>query len=319
MRELTGDTIIRVRRPRPEPRKRELTGDTRVRLSQIKGLAEDRKYQVGEISQKTGLQKQPDGSWAEPHKNTKKAQVKQKVSAGDKINIKPSDRDPATIKTATLSQKKSLENYSCSVDVSKIDTNAIKIVDKTVRTLIRDYKMRPLVNISTYNELGGPMGQSDGDSIFLNEDFYNDPGRYYDYMIENQNYAIDAYEEGKTRTPLEDKEEEYNRLLNEMKQLTVRGNALYKGREIECVTLHEMAHVLYKQRFEELTGIEKLVLDQQLEEAFNNAKETGDINTVSLYALKSKEEFFAESFVVYKMGIEKLPATITAMIGKVIK
>ncbi len=38
MRELTGDTIIRVRRPRPEPRKRELTGDTRIRLSQIVDL-----------------------------------------------------------------------------------------------------------------------------------------------------------------------------------------------------------------------------------------------------------------------------------------
>ena len=38
MRELTADTIIRVRRPRPEPRKRELTGDTRIRLDQIKEL-----------------------------------------------------------------------------------------------------------------------------------------------------------------------------------------------------------------------------------------------------------------------------------------
>lgn len=38
MRELTGDTRIRVRRPRPEPRKRELTGDTRIRLSQITDL-----------------------------------------------------------------------------------------------------------------------------------------------------------------------------------------------------------------------------------------------------------------------------------------
>lgn len=38
MRELTGATIIRVRRPHPEPRKRELTGDTKIRLSQIKDL-----------------------------------------------------------------------------------------------------------------------------------------------------------------------------------------------------------------------------------------------------------------------------------------
>ncbi len=70
MRELTGDTIIRVRRPRPEPRKRELTGDTRIRLSQIKDLAdwvEDRRYEIGEISTKTGLMKTAEGWVVPPH------------------------------------------------------------------------------------------------------------------------------------------------------------------------------------------------------------------------------------------------------------
>jgi hypothetical protein len=65
MRELTADTIIRVRRPRPE-----LTGDTRIRLSQIKDLAawiEDRRYGIGEISQTTGLMKTPDGWVVPPH------------------------------------------------------------------------------------------------------------------------------------------------------------------------------------------------------------------------------------------------------------
>ena len=55
MRELSGSTIIRVKRPRPA-----LTGDTRIRLSQIRDLAawiEDRRYKIGEISQTTGLQK----------------------------------------------------------------------------------------------------------------------------------------------------------------------------------------------------------------------------------------------------------------------
>lgn len=65
MRELTADTIIRVKASRPS-----LTGDTRIQLRQIKDLkewVEDRKiYKPGDISQKTGLQKQPDGSWKEP-------------------------------------------------------------------------------------------------------------------------------------------------------------------------------------------------------------------------------------------------------------
>lgn len=71
MRILTADTKIRVKRNRPA-----LTGDTKIRLSQIKDLltwqqVKDRRYRPGEISEKTGLQKQPDGSWKQPeHSNT---------------------------------------------------------------------------------------------------------------------------------------------------------------------------------------------------------------------------------------------------------
>ena len=65
-----------------------------------------------------------------------------------------------------------------------------------------------------------------------------------------------------------------------------------KSREIECVTLHEMAHVIYRQKFEKLTGIEKLILDQEFESDFNNAKDSGDIYSVSLYALTNHEEYF---------------------------
>ena len=58
MRELSGSTIIRVKRPLPLPRKRKLTGETRIRLSQIKvlsdwydQLAQDKhsKARIGEV------------------------------------------------------------------------------------------------------------------------------------------------------------------------------------------------------------------------------------------------------------------------------
>lgn len=71
MRELTAETIIRVRRPCPEPRKRELSGDTRIRLSQIKDLrewVEDRHiYGMYEISPSTGLMKTEHGWVVPPH------------------------------------------------------------------------------------------------------------------------------------------------------------------------------------------------------------------------------------------------------------
>ena len=70
MRELTGSTRIRVRAPRKAPARKPLTGDTRIRLSQIKDLAawiEDRRYEIGQISTKTGLMKTANGWIVPPH------------------------------------------------------------------------------------------------------------------------------------------------------------------------------------------------------------------------------------------------------------
>lgn len=51
-----------------------LTANTKIKLSQIKDLEawiKDKIYQVGQISEKTGLQKQPDGTWKEPTEKQK--------------------------------------------------------------------------------------------------------------------------------------------------------------------------------------------------------------------------------------------------------
>ena len=277
-------------------------------------------YKPGEISQTTGLQKQPDGSWAEPR--GKQTQTKPRVlSAEMRIKIRPGTKDPGKIKTATSLQKKSLEKISTKVEVSKIDSNAIKITDKTVKTLIKDYNMRPLEYIDTYNEVGGPMGTSNGDGIHLNEDFFNDPDRYYNGMIEGQNYAISKYKEAEKMIPLPGMEEEYEDALQDLKQETVRLNVLYKGREIESVVLHEMAHVLSNQRVNMLHGEwteEMEQINQYVYNTYKIAEESGDINLISQYAKEDYTEFFAEAFVVYKMGIEKLPDYITNMIVRVI-
>lgn len=87
MRQLTGSSRIRIKRPRPP-----LTGDTRIRLSQIKDLQawiNDRRYKVGEISEKTGLQKQPDGSWKEPTNNGRGRTLKSESKSGSKAGATP--------------------------------------------------------------------------------------------------------------------------------------------------------------------------------------------------------------------------------------
>ena len=80
---LTAETRIRVRAPRILPKKKELTGDTRIRLSQIKDLAawaEDRRYQLGEISENTGLMKTAEGWVTPPH--TKKPLTQKEQASG---------------------------------------------------------------------------------------------------------------------------------------------------------------------------------------------------------------------------------------------
>lgn len=87
MCQLTGSTRIRIKRPRSQ-----LTGETRIRLSQIKDLKTwvyDRKYKVGEISEKTGLQKQPDGSWKEPANKKQGRSLKSESKTGNKADAKP--------------------------------------------------------------------------------------------------------------------------------------------------------------------------------------------------------------------------------------
>lgn len=65
------------------------TQDGRDKLNEA--LAEDVKYKTGDISQKTGLQKQPDGSWAPPKKGG--------ASTGRNLGTKRVPRGPGAIVT----------------------------------------------------------------------------------------------------------------------------------------------------------------------------------------------------------------------------
>ena len=99
-------------------------------------------------------------------------------------------------------------------------------------------------------------------------------------------------------------------------------NVLYKGKEIESVTLHEMAHVLAQQKIGMLSKVipeSMKKMNEYVENIYNKAIKTGDVNKISYYARDNYKDFFAEAFVVYKMGIDKLPDYITEMIEKVIK
>ena len=80
MRELTAETIIRVKAPLPLPRKRELTGETRIRLSQIVDLkdlvlemAQDEAAPEGTVHHwSDGDHIKKNGKWVPVQKNLQK-------------------------------------------------------------------------------------------------------------------------------------------------------------------------------------------------------------------------------------------------------
>ena len=322
MRELTADTIIRVRAPLPLPRKRELTGDTRIKLSQIVDLKDwALEFTQDEAAPEGTVHHWSDGDHIK--KNGKWVPVENKKIASSKMRLKENKKESITnFVPATKAQKKKLEKYSCTVDVAKIDTKAIEIVDVTVKSLIKEYKMRPLEFIKTVFLTDGTTGQSDGNGIYLNEDFYNDPKKYYNNIVRGQEEARVLLQDFKKHRPKKGKEKEYQAKIDELELLTVRDIVLYEGKEIESTTLHEMAHVLSNQRLRLFSGEqtpEMIKKEEDLKEVFENAKLTGEIDKISQYARKNHKEFFAEAFVVYKLDNNELPGYIKEMIERIIK
>lgn len=90
----------------------------------------------------------------------------------------------------------------------------------------------------------------------------------------------------------------------EMKKY-VRGNVLYKGKEIECVIQHEMMHIIMNNR--------NLRADSVLIECYNKAMRDGSIYQISHRASTNEREFAAEAAVMYENG-EPLPDYIKKLI-----
>ena len=109
-----------------------------------------------------------------------------------------------------------------------------------------------------------------------------------------------------------------------------RYNVIYAGKEVQSVITHEYGHVLADQ----LCGqINHAVANpafaytadnplwkkcQRINSVFQKAKATGDIHKISMYGGTDSQEFFAECFTIYDMGIEKLPDYIEEMVKEVL-
>lgn len=111
------------------------TQDGRDELAKLQET-EDVKYKTGDISQKTGLQKQPDGSWAPPKKGGKPAEKKEAGS----INRTPERiaKETAIMEALNLSTGE--------------DNNLHKMSDETIERLYARTQEKPAAGKTTIRQ-----------------------------------------------------------------------------------------------------------------------------------------------------------------------
>ena len=88
---------------------------------------------------------------------------------------------------------------------------------------------------------------------------------------------------------------------------------------------HEYGHVLADQLFGQINGSYfchdysgTADIRQMVERTFAEARRTGDIHSISMYANTNSHEFFAECFAAHQGG-EKLPDYIEKMLKEALK
>ena len=139
------------------------TQDGRDQLAKLQET-EDVKYKTGDISQKTGLQKQPDGSWAPPKKGGKPAAKKEAGS----INRTPERiaKETAIMEALNLSTGE--------------DNNLHKMSDETIERLYARTQEKPAAGKTTIRQ--GPntktLNETPAEHIKKNLDAYTGNSAY---------------------------------------------------------------------------------------------------------------------------------------------
>ena len=151
------------------------TQDGRDQIAKLQET-EDVRYKTGDISQKTGLQKQPDGSWAPPKKGGKPAAKKEAGS----INRTPERiaKETAIMEALNLSTGE--------------DNNLHKMSDETIERLYAKTQEKPAAGKTTIRQ--GPntktLNETPAEHIQKNLDAYkgNQPGDMEDLVLGPSGY-----------------------------------------------------------------------------------------------------------------------------------
>lgn len=238
-------------------------------------------------------------------------------------------------------QKAAKISYRIAIHTNNVaDLNAA--ID-TLSAIMDEYDLEKLHIIQTKQHIGKSVysaaASANGKTLTIGNQFLNNPRGFwrnsvllYNNKISKQleTYKINLDKAIKSNADFKsigDIKQNIKNLEESVKYM--RHNVCYEHKEAESVVSHEAGHILADQLFGQINGsagfkkgvsAETAKRKQALvEQAFKDAKNSGDIYKISEYASSDAEEFFAECFAIRQMGKEQLPPAIEKMMKEVLE
>lgn len=188
----------------------------------------------------------------------------------------------------------------------------------------KKYSLNKMSKVDTADLGPNVLAKANGTEMTINEKFLRNPSQAY-------RMAVDGWKKDAAKSALGLGEKKDKKTADEASEYAKfeRGNVIYKGDEVRSAIMHEMGHVVADQLFGQINGdmymksgtsaIEAKKKRKIIEDAYDEARASGDIYKISCYAANNSHEFFAECFAIKQMGKEKLPDKIEKAMEEVLK
>lgn len=229
------------------------------------------------------------------------------------------------------------EEYARSMFAKDADYSGAKnlenvnALNQTLTELTSDYPIDTLQSVSTNGRLKSAAAQANGGKIEVKTGYLNNPGEPADWSARIASYPeriADLQARIDSGAYPKDSVKWFQKAIKQMEEemqfsrWTVSSSS---NNPLASTISHEYGHVLADQMFGQINGRHFCAdysgtadIRQMVRETFAEARRTGDIHGISMYANSSEAEFFAECFAAHREG-EKLPDYIEKMLKEALK
>lgn len=229
------------------------------------------------------------------------------------------------------------EEYARSMFAKDADYSGAKnlenvnAMNQTLTELTTDYPIDPLQSVSTNGRLRSANAQANGGSIEVKTSYLNNPGEPTDWVARISSYPdriADLQSKIDSGIYPKDSVKWMQKAIKQMEdemQFSRWSVSTSSSNPLAATISHEYGHVLADQMFGQINRSHfcsdysgTADIRQMVERTFAEAKRTGDIHAISMYANTNSHEFFAECFAAHREG-EKLPDYIEKMLKEALK